>query len=236
MSFPPQGDYGLRLKNLYDANTLLKADVDNTPEALTIAEQRLVGRITGGEIAGLTQAQVETLLLQASARYSQRPFVFNYRRVTAQGKPTLVNQGIFFGFSLPTYAADEELFACVCIPPDWIGSVDPIVYVGGWLVSANNAKKFNLQISWEHWTAGDDVPATSHDVEVETTTGNWNAKHSIKLSFTVDYDVNTPNVLLAGDALGIRIRRLAASGDEIAGEVVVEGAIMVYQRGSFGMN
>lgn len=50
------------LKTLFDANTILKADADNVPEALTVAEQRLVGRITSGEITALTAAQVKTLL------------------------------------------------------------------------------------------------------------------------------------------------------------------------------
>ncbi len=49
-------------KTLFDANTILKADADNTPAALTVAEQRLVGRITAGVIAALTAAQVRTLL------------------------------------------------------------------------------------------------------------------------------------------------------------------------------
>lgn len=51
-------------KATFDANTILKADADDTPEALTVAEQTLVGRITAGEITALTQAQVRTLLLQ----------------------------------------------------------------------------------------------------------------------------------------------------------------------------
>ncbi|KKN71805.1 hypothetical protein LCGC14_0416590 [marine sediment metagenome] len=50
------------LKTLWDANTILKADIDNTPEALTVAEQRIVGRITSGEITGLTAAEVATLV------------------------------------------------------------------------------------------------------------------------------------------------------------------------------
>lgn len=49
-------------KTLFDANTILAADSDNTPAALTVAEQRLVGRITGGNIDDLTGAQVRTLL------------------------------------------------------------------------------------------------------------------------------------------------------------------------------
>lgn len=50
------------LGSLFDANTILKADTDNTPEALTVAEQTVVGRITGGEITALTASEVRTLL------------------------------------------------------------------------------------------------------------------------------------------------------------------------------
>jgi len=52
--------------SIFDANTILKADADNTPEALTVAEQTLVGRITAGEITGLTATQVRTLLALAT--------------------------------------------------------------------------------------------------------------------------------------------------------------------------
>lgn len=53
---------GAILDSLFDANTILKADSDNTPVALTIAEQRLIGRITGGVITGLTATQIRTLI------------------------------------------------------------------------------------------------------------------------------------------------------------------------------
>lgn len=46
----------------YDANTILAANSDNTPVAVTVAEQRIVGRITGGNITALTAAQVRTLV------------------------------------------------------------------------------------------------------------------------------------------------------------------------------
>jgi hypothetical protein len=50
------------LKTLFDANTMLKADADDTPEAFAIGEDTIVGRLAGGEIAALTVAQVRTLL------------------------------------------------------------------------------------------------------------------------------------------------------------------------------
>ena len=49
-------------KALFDANTILQATADNTPVAITVAEQRLLGRITGGNITALTAAQIKTLL------------------------------------------------------------------------------------------------------------------------------------------------------------------------------
>lgn len=41
-------------KSTFDANTVLKADTDNTPAALTVGEQTVVGRATGGNIAALS--------------------------------------------------------------------------------------------------------------------------------------------------------------------------------------
>jgi hypothetical protein len=48
--------------SLFDANTILAATTDNTPAAVTVGEQTLVGRITAGNITALTTTQVRTLL------------------------------------------------------------------------------------------------------------------------------------------------------------------------------
>lgn len=47
---------------LFDANTILKADTDNTPEALTVTEGTVVGRLAGGEISAVSAADLRTLL------------------------------------------------------------------------------------------------------------------------------------------------------------------------------
>ena len=49
-------------KTLFDANTILAADADDTPTARTIGVQQVVGRITAGQIKGLTVAELWTLL------------------------------------------------------------------------------------------------------------------------------------------------------------------------------
>ena len=52
-------------KALFNANTILAATTDNTPAAVTIAEQTLVGRKTGGAIGGLTPAEAMNVLWSA---------------------------------------------------------------------------------------------------------------------------------------------------------------------------
>lgn len=49
-------------KSTFDANSILKADTDNTPAVLTVGESTIVGRATGGSIAALTAAQVRTII------------------------------------------------------------------------------------------------------------------------------------------------------------------------------
>ena len=72
------------LKSLFDANTILAADTDDTPAALTIAEQRLVGRITSGNIDDLTGAQALAILTgQAGAAFS-----WNSKNLTNTGTIT----------------------------------------------------------------------------------------------------------------------------------------------------
>jgi hypothetical protein len=48
--------------SLFDANTILKADTDNTPTALTVAASTILGRAAAGGIDALTPAAARTVL------------------------------------------------------------------------------------------------------------------------------------------------------------------------------
>lgn len=48
--------------NRFNANTILKADTDNTPAALVVAEQTIVGRKTGNSIAALVDSEVLSII------------------------------------------------------------------------------------------------------------------------------------------------------------------------------
>ena len=50
------------LKSLFDAYTILAADADNTPAALTVAASTIVGRKATGGIVALTATEVRTII------------------------------------------------------------------------------------------------------------------------------------------------------------------------------
>lgn len=53
---------GAVMASLFDANTILAANTDNTPAAVTVAEARFVGRSTGGNIAALDASASRTII------------------------------------------------------------------------------------------------------------------------------------------------------------------------------
>lgn len=53
-------------KSLFDAHTVIYATADNTPLALTVGEQTIVGRKTGGNIAALTGTEVMNVIWQTA--------------------------------------------------------------------------------------------------------------------------------------------------------------------------
>lgn len=90
-------------KSLYDAYTILMATTDNTPVALTIAEQRLVGRITGGVIAALTPAQIMALLSAGATA----AFSMNSQKITALAAASVNGDAMRFD-ETPKLAGDLE--------------------------------------------------------------------------------------------------------------------------------
>jgi len=162
----------------------------------------------------------------------------DYETIRGQtGVPTLVTQGLFRGFSLPVYDADnEELFATICVPNRYDEASDIFVHLYCWLAIAEDSKNFNLQLGWEHYTPGTDiVPATSNLVPVQTATGAGAAQfQSYVAAFTLDYDIHTPNNIVADDILALRVRRIAASVDDCIGEIVINHEGVIFRRDKLG--
>lgn len=86
-------NYQLSTHDEYSANSILAADAADTPAALTIAEQRIVGRKTGGNIAALTNAEIMAILSSGAAA----SFSMNNQKITSLADGTAsgdaVNKG-----------------------------------------------------------------------------------------------------------------------------------------------
>lgn len=141
--------------------------------------------------------------------------------------PVSYERGIFTGFELPIYAADDqELFFEICVPDRWDGISTTHVHLDCFLIDAQDAgDAFNLQIAYEHYDAGTDVvPATSTLLPVETPTGASAAFQS----FHVHFDVPAGD-MLGDDILAFRLRRIAVGvGVEIDNNVVFNHAGVIF--------
>jgi len=154
-------------------------------------------------------------------------------RILGVSKPSIVYRGNVQGFSMPIYNSDnEELFFDIpCIPARWDAASDPILYVGGYLDTANTDKKFKIACDWTYFTAGTDVVVGTavESPYVEVTTGTWAQYMSWQGTITLNYDVVPADALTVSDCLNMRLYRIAASSAEIAGEVVVTGCAIKWK-------
>ncbi len=99
--------------DLFDANTILKADSNNTPAALTVAEQTLVGRITAGVITALTATQVRTLLNVADgANDYTHPNHTGEVTSTGDGATVIVDDAVTYA-KIQNVVADERILGNV---------------------------------------------------------------------------------------------------------------------------
>ena len=156
--------------------------------------------------------------------------------IRALGTPTRVNVGVYKGYSLPIGGANEELFFTICVPDRWDGESDIKAHIVCCLAQAEDTKNFKLELCWEHFTPGVDViPATCNSVTVQTATGVAAAQYqTYMVDFTIDYDIDVGDLIIPDDQLGIRVRRVAATANEIGGEIIVQHLGVIFQRNKVG--
>ena len=174
----------------------------------------------------------DSIILQDEEYLTIRPYI-EIGKIAQISKPTIVARGVSKGYSFPIYAADdEEVFMCICVPRRWDGVSDPVLVLPVYLDTANTGKNFKLQASWEHYNAETDIaPATSNDVEIETATGSASQYQSYKVNFVFNYDIDgAGNEMSIYDRVCCRLRRIAASANEIAGEIVASPPVVKFRR------
>lgn len=101
-------------KALFDANTILAANSDDTPAAVTVAEQRIVGRATGGNIDDLTPAQVIAMLSADGTWPSAGKIVqvVNYKTSSAASGTTVIPMDD----SIPQNTEGDEIMTLAITP------------------------------------------------------------------------------------------------------------------------
>ncbi len=157
----------------------------------------------------------------------------DYDRILGNLKPTRVVRGIFEGWSLPVFNEDdEELYFSICIPNRWDEASNIFVRIDCYLDTANDGKKFGLQVAYSDYTPGTAVPDTSTNVNVQTSTGTAAQYQSFEADFTIPY-----GSMVGASQLALRLRRIDADpiGDEIAGEVVINHVGVIFRRNKLGV-
>jgi len=151
----------------------------------------------------------------------------NVDEIRKQTVPTQVQIGVFFGYSMPIYAADnEELFLRQVVPARWDEASDIIVHVLTAISQAEDVGDyFKFQMSWNNVADDSDiVPVATHDVTAEQIilAGRAAQYNVYELTFTVDYDIDgVGNEVQAHDLLAYRLRRVDATDPDVTGEIIV---------------
>lgn len=100
-------------KSLFGAQTILYAAVDSTPVALTVAEQRIVGRKTGGNIAALAGADV-LLAMGISATVAELNYVNGVTSAIQTQLDAKVAKSLFDAYSI-LYADTDDTPAALSV-------------------------------------------------------------------------------------------------------------------------
>lgn len=148
---------------------------------------------------------------------SMQPFL-DENQSNLIGKPTLVDRGIFRGYSLPEYAANEELLFRIRVPHNWDGVSNPR-FIAITSISAiediGDKYKFQLEVEAEDITAvvPDTIAETITD-EVILTDG------TAYFASIINFELDAAN-LVAGQTLHMRLRRIAASDTSVDNEIII---------------
>ena len=195
--------------------------VNTTSSIVTVNGSAVIGDDTNDLV--VSNKGVVTMAGDAKRDLTLRPDL-DYTTVTALGKPSRVTYGAYQGYSLPLYAADEELFFNINVPGRWDGESDIKLDILVCLSQIEDIDDdFKLQLSWANSEIGEPILNTTTDVNEETNllTGRVAAYDTYQVSLTIDYDADAGNHIIAHDDLTLRIRRLAVDGTEITGEIIV---------------
>ena len=142
----------------------------------------------------------------------------------------VIGAGVVFGYGLPLWnVADggdllshQELHFKENVPGRWDGASDIEFHVRVCLAGAEDVDdKFKFQFSWNQTGETDLVPVVTHDTTDEITVVDGTQYATYDLVFTIDYNIDGGDAIIAHDLLSGRLRRVAASANECDNEIIV---------------
>lgn len=133
-------------------------------------------------------------------------------------KPSLVCRGMFCGYSLPEYAADEELRFRMRVPHEWNGTTNPwFVAITSISATEDIGDKYKFQLEWQAEDILHVIPdTTAETLTTEITVANGTAYYAEIVAFELD-----ASTMLRGQNLQARVRRIAASASSVSNEIIV---------------
>lgn len=152
---------------------------------------------------------------------SKHPFLDeNYSN--DKGIPTMVNRGLFRGYSMDIWETPakpyEELYFKMRVPHSWDGVTCPwfvaITSTGG---AEDIGDKYKFQMEWQAEDILHVMPDTIQEtLTSEVTLTTTDAFYANIIAFEVDC-----TTLVAGQNISWRLRRVAASANEVTNEPIV---------------
>lgn len=133
-------------------------------------------------------------------------------------KPTLVIRGLFGGYSLPEYAANEELLFRMRVPHEWDGVTNPrFVAITSISAGEDVGDKYQFQLEWQAEDILNIIPdTTAETLTDEVTVADGTAYYAEIINFELD-----AATIVAGQNIQLRLRRIAASASTVTNEIIV---------------
>lgn len=136
----------------------------------------------------------------------------------AANKPSLVDIGLFGAYSLPEYAAGEELRYRMRVPHGWDGSTNPWLVAMTILTAAEDiGDKYKFQLEWQSGDVGSVIPITTQETLTDEVTVTDGTQYRAEI-IAFELDATT---LVSGQNLQMRLRRIAASSLSVSNEIAV---------------
>lgn len=153
---------------------------------------------------------------------SREPYL-DENSINENNAPSQVIRGLFKGYSMPIWTTPanqfEELSFRLRVPHRWDGTTKPwFVAITAISAAEDVGDKYKFQLEWESADIGEVIPATIQETlthEITMTDGTAFYSEEI-LAFEL-----TATSLVAGQCLVCRLRRIAASANEVTNEPFV---------------